>query len=73
MTWFDSIQSNIVQKGAPLMNGREVDSNGIKLLTDDMWPASGYTVISANTIDEAVEIAKTCPSGLVRVFEHVKM
>ncbi len=60
MEWFKSIEGKIVEQ-VGLMNGKEVAKDGIKDLLMDMDALTGYLVINAENIDEAIEIAKRCP------------
>ena len=60
MEWFKSIQDKIVdQKG--LSNGKEVTTEEVKDLEMDKDAITGYLVINAENMEEAVEIAKKCP------------
>ncbi len=74
MKWFGTIGGSILDMGNPLMDGRLVNANGASSLTQENRPVSGYTIIKAEDMDAAVEIAKTCPgkSGL-QVYEAMEM
>ncbi|MCL2417890.1 MAG: YciI family protein [Conexibacteraceae bacterium] len=55
MQWFGSIQSHVVEMGAPVGETRRlgnVDSDQI---------IGGYSIISADSLDHAAELAAGCP------------
>ena len=58
--WFKSMGKNLVDTGAPTMPGKMVTSRGVKSAMDGEM-VSGYTVISAGDMNEAVKIAKGAP------------
>ena len=60
MQWFKSIEDKIEDQ-VGLGNGKEVTKNGIKELPMDLDAITGYLVINAKDIDEAIKIAKSCP------------
>lgn len=68
--WFASIADRMVDSGSPFKGGREVARNGIKDLPLGMESLTGYTIISADSLDDASRIAKDCPMiKYVRVYE----
>ena len=72
--WFASIGGKIVDPGSPLGAGREISRSGTKDLPAGKESLSGYTVINAESIDEAEKIAKDCPMiTSVRVYEAMSM
>ena len=72
--WFASIGDKIVDPGSPLGPGREISRSGTKDLPLGMESLTGYTVINADSNDEAEEIAKSCPMiTSVRVYEAMSM
>ena len=79
MGWFDTFKDQIVDGGNPFVdNGMSVTGNGVESIPADMWPATGYTIINAEDMDAATEIAKACPcnekeNGAVRVYEALPM
>ena len=72
--WFASIGDKIVDPGSPLGPGREISRSGTKDLPMGLESLTGYTVINADSIDAAEEIAKGCPMiTSVRVYEAMLM
>lgn len=72
--WFASIGDKIVDSGNPFGTGREITHNGTKELSLDNGAITGYSIINAESIDEAEEIAKGCPIiTSVRVYEAMSM
>jgi hypothetical protein len=72
--WFVSIGNKIVDPGSPLGPGREISRSGTKDLPLGLESLTGYTVINADSIDEAEAIAKGCPMiTSVRVYEAMSM
>jgi hypothetical protein len=76
-TWFGSLGDKIVDAGNPFNDGgKAVEKSGVSTITNH--PATGYTIVKANSIDEAVDMAKGCPvleepEGAVRVYETMPM
>jgi len=58
--WFESIKNRIVDQNG-LVNGKEVTKNGITNLKMDNDAITGYLVINAKNIEEALTIAQSCP------------
>ena len=72
--WFASIGDKIVDSGNPFGSGREITHNRTEELPLDNGAITGYSIINAEDIDEAEEIAKGCPIiTSVRVYEAVSM
>lgn len=74
MKWFEDIKEHIVDSGNPFGPGREITKTGTKELPHDREAITGYTIINAESMDEAVKIAETCPiiTGM-RVYEAMSM
>lgn len=75
--WFAGMGDAVVQPGAPLGMSRTVSAAGV---ADDGGanPISGYSVVSADNIEAASEMARGCPmvvagNGSVEVAEVIKM
>ncbi|MFC2168638.1 hypothetical protein ACFLRW_06590 [Acidobacteriota bacterium] len=60
MEWFKLIDDKIVDQ-IGLRNGKEVTTSSIKELPMDKDAITGYVVINAENMDEAVKIAQDCP------------
>ncbi len=72
--WFGSIGDKMVDSGNPFGPGREITHTGTKELPHDKGATVGYSIINAESIDEAEEIAKGCPIiTSVRVYEAMSM
>ncbi|MCP6719757.1 MAG: hypothetical protein KJI72_00310 [Patescibacteria group bacterium] len=78
--WFGSFGDKIVDGGNPFADGAQaVTAGGVDAIPEDKWPAKGYTIINAEDMNEATEIAKGCPTfeddseGAVRVYEAMPM
>jgi hypothetical protein len=72
--WFASIADKMVDSGSPFKQGREISSTGTKDLPLGMDSITGYTIISAESLDDAVEIVKDCPMiRYLRVYEAMAM
>ena len=75
--WFGGMGDRVVDGGNPVGMSKTVSNSGV---SDDGGanPISGYSVISADSIEDACEIAKGCPmvadgSGSVEVAEVHEM
>ena len=65
MKWWSSIQDHVVDSGNPLFNGRSVAKDGtVSEVTADMAPALGYSLVQAQSIDEAVALLANCPMDM---------
>jgi YCII-related domain len=58
--WFKSI-GNKIETQVGLRNGKEVTKNGVTELPMDKDAITGYLIINAENIDEALKIAQDCP------------
>jgi hypothetical protein len=77
MAWFSTFQDKMVDGGNPFApEGKSVTAKGVEIVSH---PATGYTIINAKDMDEAVSIVKTCPAleesngGGVQVYEAMPM
>lgn len=74
--WVDSLGSTIVNPGTPLPVSKIVTASGVE---EDSNPnaMNGFAVIKAETIEAAIEIAKTDPflenGGTIRVSQMMEM
>lgn len=75
--WFGKLGDKLVDAGNPFSGGgKAVEKSGVS--TIENWPATGYTIVKAESIDEAADLAKDCPvleepDGAVRVYETLPM
>jgi len=67
--WFESIKDRQLDQGG-FMNGREISKSGLQELSWDSDCITGYNIIEAETIDEAVGLAQSNPFiSSVRIYE----
>lgn len=57
--WFEKLGAAVVDGGNPASRTKRIAGDGS--VNDDPSGPSGYSIISAGSIDEAVELAKGCP------------
>jgi hypothetical protein len=71
-SWFTELGSAVVDPGNPFNSDSKTISSG-PTVTDAKATASGYSVIQADSLDQATKFAETCPVLLggaqVMVFE----
>lgn len=73
LKWWSSIQDHVVDSGNPLFNGRNVTKDGtVSELTADNTPSLGYSIVQAESIDEAVALLADCPMDMW-VYEAMPM
>lgn len=72
MGWFGSLGASVVDGGNPTGAGRRIAAGG-DVTEGGLSGVTGYSVLSATSLDEAVEKAKGCPhlqaGGEVEVYE----
>lgn len=67
--WFESIADIEIERGG-LRGGREITKSGAKDLPFSKDSLTGYTILEAEDLDEAVKIARDCPVvACTRVYE----
>ena len=72
--WHASIGDRLVEMCGPFAPGVEITRTGVNELAGGLEAMTGYSVIHADSMDAAVEIAKACPSiTSVRVYEVMSM
>ena len=75
--WYEELGTSIVDGGAPSARTRTVSSDGAITDGGGSNPVTGYTVVSASNLDEAVAKAEGCPirdaGGSVEVVELLEM
>lgn len=73
--WLGGLGDALVNPGTPLKNSSIVSSDGV---SGDCGPdvLTGFTIVKADSIDDALEMAKACPFleiGKLQVSEMVQM
>ncbi len=75
--WFQGLGASLVDPGNPLTQARTVASNGSASDGGGVNPLTGYSIINADSIDAAVDVAKGCPvlagGGNVEVAEAIEI
>lgn len=75
--WYGQLGERIVDGGNPFGASKTVTKDGVKDGPVSSPPATGYTVISADSLDEAVAKVKNHPhikhGGQVSVYETFEM
>ena len=74
-SWIEDLGDAMVNPGTPLGMSKTVSADGV---TDDGGsnPLSGYSIVKANSMDDALEMAKSCPfveMGTIEVAEQFEM
>ena len=76
MDWLSTLGASAVSPMNPFKNTSTVNPDGT-VTTGSKTSMSGYTIINANSIEEAVSVAKTCPfleiGGSLEVSELMQM
>jgi hypothetical protein len=76
MQWFGSLGSSVVDGGAPFGPSAHIGSSGA-VSSDAPSGLTGYSVISADNLDDATTRAKGCPilsnGGSVEIYEALPM
>jgi len=74
--WLSSLGDLVVSPMNPFKNTSTLNSDGI-VTTGSTTTMSGYTIIEAESIEEALEMAKACPfldiGGSLEVSELMQM
>jgi len=73
MKWFGSMGKAVVDAGNPTQPGKKVSSKGLSAIGRN--PVTGYTIVSADSMDKALAMAKGSPQlasdGQIAVYEIV--
>lgn len=75
--WFGTLGDKLIDGGNPFKaGGKAVHRNGVMAIVEK--PATGYSIVSADSMDQATELAKGCPlatskDGAVCVYEALPM
>lgn len=68
--WFESIKNSLVDMGEGFSSGREISKAGTKDLLLGSDSITGYTIVRADSLDEAEKLARTNPYiKSIRVYE----
>jgi len=68
--WFESIADRIVDQGGFHGGAREISDAGTKDISMGMESITGYTIINAESLDEAEQLAQSNPYiASIRVYE----
>jgi hypothetical protein len=75
--WFGELGDKLVDAGNPFAEGGQAVYDGGVMAIQDK-PATGYSIVTADSMDEATELAKGCPlmsakDGAVGVYEALPM
>jgi hypothetical protein len=77
MAWFSELGAAVVDMGAPFGATATIASNGTPSEGAGADPATGYTIVEAANLHDAVVMAKGCPGlnggGSVRLYEAMQM
>ncbi len=73
--WVDGLGDTMVNPGTPLGKSKTVSSSGV---SDDGGsnPLLGFSIVKADSMDAALELAKACPHleiGTIEVAEEMEM
>jgi hypothetical protein len=73
-SWFAKLGDRFVDSGNPLAGCLEVTKTGSREVSPDQGAATGYSIISAESMEEAVRLLEGCPFVTsVRVYEAMAM
>jgi len=68
--WFESTKDNIIDMGGYFSGGREISKAGTKDLPLGRESITGFTIVSADSLDAAEKIAQSNPYiSSIRVYE----
>ncbi len=71
--WQEKFKANLVDMGGKLGEGKIVTTGSVDgPLVEVKELAGGYMIVSASSLDEAIEVASACP-GLVRPGSGVEV
>ena len=73
MGWFGRLGPAIADGGMPTAHPARAISSAGQVSEVNDWLVTGYSILEAGSLDEATEMAKSCPhldsGGTVRVYE----
>ena len=72
--WFAKVGDRFADIGSPLGSCLEVSKTGRRELSPDMGAATGYSIISAESREDAERLLEGCPIvASVRLYEAMSM
>lgn len=72
--WFSRVGDRFVDSGTPFGDGFEVTRDGTRALSRADGRATGYSIISAQSLEDAEALFADCPySSTVRLYEAQTM
>ena len=75
--WFGAMGAAVIDGGAPVGMSSTLHSDGSVTADGGANPTSGYSLVSADNIDAAIELARGCPilkaKGSIEVAEAMEM
>ena len=76
-TWMEQVGSAMVDMGAPTGQSATIAADGSSTAGGGANPVTGYSLITADNLDAAIELAKGCPillsGGSIEVGETIEM
>jgi hypothetical protein len=77
IAWFGSLGAAVVDGGNPTAASRTIAPGGAVSEGAGASPVTGYSVLSAESLDAAVQLAQGCPhlkaGGTVEVYETIQL
>lgn len=77
MAWFGSMGEAVVDGGRPIGEMRFISPDGSVMTEAQRYPVSGYSVLRADSMAAAVQLAQGCPvlqdGGSIQVSETIAM
>jgi hypothetical protein len=68
--WFEAMKENIIDMGGHFSRGREISKAGTKDLPLASESITGFTIVSAASLDDAEKMARSNPFiSSIRVYE----
>ena len=68
--WFEAIKDNIIDMGGHFSRGREISKSGTKELPLGLESITGFTIVNADSLDDAEKMAQSNPFiSSIRVYE----
>lgn len=61
MDWFEDKADHMIDSGNPMSSGVEVTKDSTTEVPASKTSFTGYSIVSADSMEEAIEIAKTNP------------